>query len=82
MVLHLLESAVDALAEIISRNATTGIEVKARSVSRQFTLSIIGRAIAVAKMVLKEYIKAGPMIIRTAFRSFVALDIKSPVRLL
>ena len=30
--------------------------------------------------VLTRYMMAGPTIIRTAFRSFVARDIKSPVR--
>ncbi len=30
--------------------------------------------------VVAEYITAGPIIIRTAFRSFVARDIRSPVR--
>jgi hypothetical protein len=30
--------------------------------------------------VLAEYITAGPIIIRTALRSFVARDIRSPVR--
>ncbi len=38
--------------------------------------------VAIAKMrtVLTEYITAGPIIIRTALRSLVARDIRSPVR--
>ena len=32
------------------------------------------------RTVLAEYMTAGPIIVRTAFRSLVARDIRSPVR--
>ncbi len=42
--------------------------------------SIRMMAITKTTPVLTEYITAGPIIMRTAFRSFVARDIRSPVR--
>jgi hypothetical protein len=60
--------------------ATSGIDKKASSVKRQLIEAMVGAMSAIAKTVFIEYISAGPTIIRTAERSFVARAIKSPVR--
>ena len=62
------------------QSVSNGIGMKAMSVSHGSIESI--RAIATRKstIVLAEYITAGPIIIRTAPRSLVARDIRSPVR--
>ena len=51
------------------------------SVSRASMASISASATTNARIVLAEYITDGPIIMRTAFRSLVARDIRSPVRL-
>ena len=50
------------------------------SVSRASIDSMRMMATTKVRMVLAEYITDGPTIIRTALRSLVARDIRSPVR--
>ena len=50
------------------------------SVSRASIDSISASATMNTSSVLAEYMIDGPIIIRTALRSFVARDIRSPVR--
>ena len=54
--------------------------MSATSVSRRSIDSIRAIAATNRMIVLAEYMIAGPIIIRTAFRSLVARDIRSPVR--
>jgi hypothetical protein len=49
-------------------------------VSRQSIANMSGKINATAKIVLTEFINATPNMARTADRSLVARDIKSPVR--
>ncbi len=42
--------------------------------------SIIASATTKVSIVLAEYMTEGPIIIRTAFKSLVARDMRSPVR--
>ena len=51
------------------------------SVSRASIASISASATTKVRSVLAEYMIDGPIIMRTAFRSLVARDIRSPVRL-
>ena len=50
------------------------------SVSRRSIVIISAIATANTSTVCAEYMIAGPIIMRTAFRSLVARDIRSPVR--
>ena len=50
------------------------------SVSRASIASIIASATTNVSSVFAEYMIDGPIIMRTAFRSLVARDIRSPVR--
>ncbi len=59
---------------------TNGSGTSAINVRRASRPNISTRATTKTMIVLAEYITAGPAIMRTAFRSFVALDIRSPVR--
>ena len=54
--------------------------MSASSVSLASMEIINARATTKVSSVFAEYITDGPIIMRTAFKSFVALDIKSPVR--
>ena len=79
--LDLLEPRVDGAAEVAAPRSTRTAAGSARPASAG------GRSTASARSprrrgsaVLAEYMTAGPIIIRTAFRSLVARDIRSPVR--
>jgi hypothetical protein len=54
--------------------------MRASSVNRASRAIISARATTNVNSVLAAYITEGPIIIRTALRSFVARDIRSPVR--
>ncbi len=59
---------------------THGSGTSATSVSRQSSLNIAASATMSVKIVSDRYITDGPIIIRTALRSLVARDMRSPVR--
>jgi hypothetical protein len=59
---------------------TRGKGTSTRSVSRASIDSITAMATTNTSSVFDEYMTDGPIIIRTAFRSLVARDIRSPVR--
>ncbi len=59
---------------------TSGSGMSASSVNRRLIDSIRTMAMANVKTVVAVYMTAGPIIIRTALRSLVARDIRSPVR--
>ncbi len=59
---------------------TSGSGSSAISVSSASIDSINRIATTKTRTVLAEYITAGPIIMRTALRSLVARDIRSPVR--
>ena len=59
---------------------TNGSGISATSVSRRSIDTISAIATTKRISVLAAYITAGPIIMRTAFRSLVARDIRSPVR--
>ena len=60
---------------------TAGSGISAMSVSRQSIASMTETAITKPSAVLAKYMTAGPTIMRTALRSLVARDMRSPVRL-
>jgi len=59
---------------------TSGSGASAMKVSRASIETISATATTHVSIVLTEYMIAGPIIIRTALRSLVARDIRSPVR--
>ena len=59
---------------------TNGSGISAISVSRRSIVSMSTIATMNTSTVFAEYMMAGPIIMRTALRSFVARDIRSPVR--
>jgi hypothetical protein len=59
---------------------TNGSGMSAMSVSRTSIENIRINATTITMIVVDEYMTAGPIIIRTALRSLVARDIRSPVR--
>ena len=59
---------------------TNGSGMSATSVSLRRSTIISASATTNVRIVFDAYITAGPIIIRTALRSFVARDIRSPVR--
>ncbi len=59
---------------------TNGSGMSDSSVRRASIESIIASAATNVSSVFAEYMIDGPIIMRTAFRSFVARDIRSPVR--
>ena len=69
-----------ALPKYFTLTDTSGSGSSAMSVSRASMDDIRTIATANTRIVLAEYITAGPIIMRTAFRSLVARDIRSPVR--
>ena len=69
-----------ALPKYFTEIDTNGSGISAISVSRRSIDSISTSATTKVSSVLAEYITAGPIIIRTAPRSLVARDIRSPVR--
>ena len=76
-----LEALVDRAAEVAARAIdTNGSGISAISVSRASIDSISTIATTNTRTVFAEYMTAGPIIMRTAFRSLVARDIRSPVR--
>ena len=64
----------------LTSQETRGSGASARSVSRQSSSSIRLTVVTIATAVLAEYMMPGPTRFRTAFRSFVSFDIRSPVR--
>ena len=69
-----------ALPKNLTNKDTNGSGMSASSVNRVSMDSIKARAAMKVSSVFVEYMIDGPIIIRTALRSFVALDIRSPVR--
>ncbi len=69
-----------ALPKYLTLIETSGSGSKAISVSRASIEAIRMMATTKTMMVFAVYITAGPIIVRTAFRSLVARDIRSPVR--
>ena len=69
-----------ALPKYFTLTDTSGSGMSAISVRRASIDDIRMIATANTRMVLAEYITAGPIIMRTALRSLVARDIRSPVR--
>ena len=78
--LNLLEAAVNAGAESLTEIDTNGSGMSDHSVSRASIESIRASAATNVSIVFAEYMIDGPIIMRTAFRSLVARDIRSPVR--
>ena len=60
---------------------TPGSGSRATRVSRKSIQNMIPTAMTKPSTVLAKYITAGPTIMRTAARSLVARDMRSPVRL-
>ena len=69
-----------ALPKYFTLIDTNGSGISAISVSRASIDSIRTIATTNTRMVFAEYMTAGPIIMRTALRSLVARDIRSPVR--
>jgi len=69
-----------ALPNTFTEIDTNGIGISAKSVSRASMPIMMNKATTSVSMVLAEYMIDGPIIIRTALRSLVARDIRSPVR--
>src|SRR6185503_18374814 len=69
-----------ALPKYLTEIETSGSGINDHSVNLASIESISVSATTKVRRVLAEYITAGPTIIRTAFRSLVARDIRSPVR--
>ena len=69
-----------ALPKNFTEIDTNGSGMSDSSVSRASIDTIIASATTNVSSVLAEYITDGPIIIRTALRSLVARDIRSPVR--
>ena len=69
-----------ALPKYFTEIETNGNGISATSVRRASIEIISVSATASVRSVLTEYMTAGPIIIRTALRSLVARDIRSPVR--
>ena len=69
-----------ALPNTLTEIETNGSGTSATSVSHGSIVSIIVMAMTNVRSVEAEYMTDGPIIMRTAFRSFVARDIRSPVR--
>ena len=59
---------------------TIGSGSRTMSVSRTSSENISDRLTTAVMSVLARYMTAGPTIMRTELRSFVARDIRSPVR--
>ena len=69
-----------ALPKYLTDSDTNGSGIRDSSVSRASIEIISASAAANPRIVFAEYMTAGPIIMRTAFRSLVARDIRSPVR--
>ena len=69
-----------ALPKYLTKTETIGSGTSEYIVSHGSIDSISASAATNVRKVLAEYMTAGPTIMRTAFRSLVARDIKSPVR--
>ncbi len=69
-----------ALPKYFTLIDTSGSGSSAHSVRRASIESMRMIATTKTRMVFAEYMIAGPIIMRTALRSFVARDIRSPVR--
>ena len=69
-----------ALPKYFTESDTNGSGISDSSVSRGSIDIISASAATNVSSVFAEYITAGPTIMRTAFRSLVARDIRSPVR--
>ncbi len=69
-----------ALPKNLTDTETNGRGINENRVSRGSMEIISARATTNPSSVFAEYITAGPTIWRTAFKSFVARDIRSPVR--
>ena len=69
-----------ALPKYFTETDTNGNGMSEYSVSLGSMANIIASATTNVRMVFAEYITDGPIIMRTAFRSLVARDIRSPVR--
>ncbi len=69
-----------ALPKYFTEIDTNGSGISDSSVSRASIEIIRVSATTSVSSVLVEYMIAGPIIIRTALRSLVARDIRSPVR--
>ncbi len=75
-----LEALVDGSPEVVDAQRHERQGHNATSVNQGSIDSITAIATMNTRMVLAVYITAGPIIMRTAFRSLVARDIRSPVR--
>ena len=69
-----------ALPKYLTEIDTNGSGISDHSVSRASIASIRLSATTNVSSVLAEYMIEGPIIMRTALRSLVARDIRSPVR--
>jgi hypothetical protein len=69
-----------ALPKYLTLIVTSGSGSSAMRVNRPSIELMRMIATTKTRTVLDVYITAGPIIMRTAFRSFVARDIRSPVR--
>src|SRR5215208_1555263 len=69
------------LPKYLTEIDTNGSGISDHSVRRASIDSITDSATTKVSMVLAAYMIDGPIIMRTAFRSLVARDIRSPVRL-
>ena len=79
--LNLLEPLVDRAAEVLHRNRhERQRDEREQRQPRVDATASAPSATTNVSTVFAEYITAGPIIIRTAFRSLVARDIRSPVR--
>ena len=69
-----------ALPKYLTVTDTSGSGMSAMSVRRPSIDDMMTIATVNIRTVFAEYITDGPIIMRTAFRSLVARDIRSPVR--